>query len=67
MIDYMDSLIENQTLELTKLPVENKTLHNHKVYRNRTKHYDNKYGFSIKRVSVMKLTIIILVIGTMVT
>jgi hypothetical protein len=29
MIDDMDFLLENQTLELTKLPVENKTLHNH--------------------------------------
>ena len=42
MKDEMDSLLGNQTWELTELPVGKKTLHNKWVYRIKNEHDDNK-------------------------
>ena len=42
MKDEMDSLLGNQTWELTKLPVGKKTLHNKWVYRIKNEHDDSK-------------------------
>ena len=42
MKDEMDSLLRNQTLELTELPVGKKTLHNKWVYRIKNEHNGSK-------------------------
>ena len=42
MKDEMDSLLWNQTWELTELPVGKKTLHNKWVYRINNEHDGNK-------------------------
>ena len=42
MKDEMDSLLGNQTWELTELPVGKKTLHNKWVYRIKNEHDDSK-------------------------
>ena len=42
MKDEMDSLLGNQTWELTKLPVGKKALHNKWVYRIKNEHDDSK-------------------------
>lgn len=42
MKDEMDSLLENQTWELTNLPSGKKALHNKWVYRVKTKHDGSK-------------------------
>ena len=42
MKDQMDSLLGNQTWELTELPVGKKALHNKWVYRIKNKHDGNK-------------------------
>ena len=42
MKDEIDSLLGNQTWELTKLPVGKKTLHNKWVYRIKNEHDGNK-------------------------
>ena len=39
----MDSLLENQTWELTELPVEKKALHNKWVYRINNEHDGSKH------------------------
>ncbi|RVW61277.1 Retrovirus-related Pol polyprotein from transposon TNT 1-94 [Vitis vinifera] len=41
MKDEMDSLLGNQTWELTELPVEKKVLHNKWVYRIKNEHDEN--------------------------
>ena len=43
MKDEMDSLLENQTWELTELPVEKKALHNKWVYRINNEHDGSKH------------------------
>ena len=42
MKDEMDSLLGNQTWELTELPVGKKALHNKWVYRIKNEHDGNK-------------------------
>ena len=42
MKDEMDSLLENQTWELTELSVGKKVLHNKWVYRIKNEHDSNK-------------------------
>ena len=42
MKDEMDSLLGNQTWELTELPVGNKALHNKWVYRTKNEHDGSK-------------------------
>ena len=42
MKDEMDSLLGNQTWELTELPVGNKALHNKLVYRIKNEHDGSK-------------------------
>ena len=54
MKDEMDSLLGNQTWELTELPVGKKAWHNKWVYRIKnehdgSKHYKAKLGFSRRR------------------
>ena len=42
MKDEMDSLLGNQTWELTELPEEKKTLHNMWIYRIKNEHDGSK-------------------------
>ena len=80
--DEMDSLLGNQTLELTKLPVGKKVLHNKWVYRIKNEHDSSKRysarlavkGFQQKKgidyleifSPVVKMSIIRLVLGMVV-
>ena len=79
MKDEMDSLLENQTWELTKLPIGKKVLHNKWVYRIKNEHDGSKHykarlvvkGFKQKEgidyleifSPVMKISTIRLVLG----
>ena len=79
MKDEIDSLLGNQTWELTKLPVGKKTLHNKWVYRIKNEHDGNKRykdrlvvkGFQQKKgidntkifSPIVKMSTIILVLG----
>ena len=79
MKDEMDSLLGNQTWELTELPVGNKALHNKWVYRIKNKHggskrykarlvvksFQQKKGIDYSEIfsSIVKMSTIRLVLG----
>ena len=79
MKDEMDSLLENQTWELTELPIEKKSLHNKWVYRIKNEHdgskrykaklvakgFQQKEGIDYTEIfsPIVKMSIIRLVLG----
>ena len=81
MKDEMDSLLRNQTWELTELPVGKKTLHNKWVYKIKNEHdgskrykarlvvkgFQQKEGIDFTEIlsQVVKMSTIRLVLGMM--